>query len=279
MDSIENSVTISHWFGRLGNNVLQVGHALAYCWHHQCAFYCPPHPQFPSFFVKFGSGTAKGASRFFYKGSDFVLDDRFLITFMRPLLQQLLLPHLRVSLDAVPERTRALLEADTTVVAHVRGGDIFSEDNPPHASYIQNPLWWYRQLLAIHSDMILVAEDDRNPVVNALKSDPRVTVQSGDIGTDFAVLLAAKNLASGGISTFHVAAAFCSKALKTYFATNYHQGLLLPESLAEAGIGYRETQLPGYFVDGEWRNTEEQRRFMLEYAPPAALSGNTGAPA
>jgi len=116
---------------------------------------------------------------------------------------------------------------------------------------------------------ILVTEPDReNPIVHELMKIDKVKVQSMDVRTDFATLLSAKNLALSGVGTFAMAAALCSKNIENLYTTD----LLLTEHLNysmlfNTDINVHVMELEDYIpvFPCSWKNTEEQRKFILEY--------------
>ena len=58
---------------------------------------------------------------------------------------------------------------------HIRGGDIFS--NSAHKLYVQPPLSYYTGIICDNKDknIIVVSQDNKNPVVAALKKNAKGT--------------------------------------------------------------------------------------------------------
>ena len=256
-----NKITISGWYGRLGNNIWQIANALVYCEVNKYNFYCPPHPLINSFSVPFGMDV-NGTTNFFENNNDFYVEEAVLNANRRKVLLEYFLPNFKITPSDTPAFISDLVKRDDVVVAHVRGGDVFL--GSPHSHYIQNPLWWYEYLLQRYDKMVLVTEDDSNPVVSKLSCHPKVICQSGSISEDFATLLSAQNLASGGFGTFVGMAAMCSNNIRVFHATNYFEEDI-KKSLDVPDIKYEEYQLKGYIAEGQWENTEAQREIMLKY--------------
>jgi len=156
---------------------------------------------------------------------------------------------------------------EDTLVIHIRSGDIFAhEHNPPH-DYVPNPLVYYLNLIEEYEKVIVVTEPDNyNPIIDELRKNNKVTIQSSNVSDDFSTLLRAKNLASSGVGTFAVAAALCSNNIKKFYCTNlYLDEHLNPEMLYETDISVYMMELNEYINLKEWKNNEEQCKCILEY--------------
>ena len=133
--------------------------------------------------------------------------------------------------------------------------------------YVPNPLDFYRQLLDSFDKALVVTEpDEYNPVVEELKRHSKVTVQSLSVAEDFATLMGAKNVASSGVGTFAVAAALCSQRIERFYCTNVSISEHLNwHMLVGNEVEVHCMDLDNYIKPGEWRNTDEQRQFILDY--------------
>jgi hypothetical protein len=161
---------------------------------------------------------------------------------------------------------------------HVRSGDIFENSN--HTGYVQPPLAYYAQVLRHAvlnfrvSKVVLVFEDRKNPCVDALVnylslSPLRFETHSGSIRDDMRVLASARHMAVG-ISSFAPLIGLIFQNLLTIYGFR-----ILPfGSLfnAQCVRSFVIKDVVGQYIrSGEWRNTKEQRRRMLQY-PFAALA-------
>ena len=152
------------------------------------------------------------------------------------------------------------LSPENTIFVHIRSGDIFS-DPRPHCQYAQPPLCYYTDILAQHTEkhICVVYEDDKNPVVHALQSKfPEARFLSLSLQETIGVFVQAKHIVSG-FGTF----VFSMLTMNPNFQTLY-----VPLSMNQE---YYQTDprviyydLPGYIT--LWKNTEEQRDFMLTYS-------------
>lgn len=150
-------------------------------------------------------------------------------------------------------------DPDKTLVIHIRGGDIFR--SRPHPLYTQPPLDMYRQIMLRHADTrrIVLYEDDKNPVVDALKNEyPDASFLSLPLDLTIGALIEAKYIVSS-FGTFVRSILLFNPDFKKVYCVEQMQGWF--------GGGEREhiARLPGYMKHGEWKNIPEQRERMLTY--------------
>jgi hypothetical protein len=256
------SVKISHWYGRLGNNIQQcaVGCMLAEALMTQ--FESIDHEIIAKYQTSFGYSTQELSSKLFYWEGPYQevnLPVEHIYRNMRRICKEYIFPHLKV-----PKREPI---PDNTIVIHIRSGDIFDQVHPNGHQYTPNPLDFYNELLSGFEKAIVVTEpDSNNPIVEILRQNSKVTIQSLSVAEDFATLLAAKNLANSGVGTFCVAAALCSHNIQNFYCTD----LMLTEHLNYSmligtDVNVSQLKLNNYLQVGEWTNTEEQRKFILDY--------------
>jgi F5/8 type C domain len=168
----------------------------------------------------------------------------------------------------------AFIPEATDLAIHFRAGDIFSRRSP-HPSYPQPPLAFYRlcvDFARVHLGtrrVILVYEDEGNPCVGAVKcwldeiGFPYVS-QSRTLEEDLAVLLAAQHCVFGR-GTFGLAIAILSRNMRTVFHSWLEGNFRALPEVADIRAIMVEDAANGYIRLGDWRNTPEQRRMMLDY--------------
>ena len=272
--------SVSHWSGRVGNNIQQTANAIMLAEATKNTFtQSLDHEILDKFSIKFGENQDSGTGRFYTwepivncgnktldGGNEIGVGKDHVYSNMRRICKEYIYPHLKV-----PE-----LEPfdDDTLVIHIRGGDIIAHEYPvdaPH-NYVQNPLSYYLALIEDFENVIIVAEkENNNPVVPELRKIDRLKFQSLSIAEDYATLLAAKNLATGGVGTFAVSAALCSKNIKNLYASNvYLTEHLNCSMLYGTDVTVYEVELQGYIpvYPCSWLNDSEQRKLMLEYQLP-----------
>lgn len=256
--------TISEWYGRLGNNIQQISNAIFYCKENKINFYCPPSYFAKEFNINFGNDSRISSRFFFHDGhtsdssyKDFICNVELLNKSRRETLLNFLTPNFSFNINNPFD--------DDTLVIHIRSGDVF-ENNPPRY-YVQNPLSFYKNIIEKYEKVIIVTEPDfLNPVLNELKKEKKVIVQSNDLINDFETLLRAKNLVTSGIGTFGIAAALCSKNIKNLYVSDlYLNEHLNYNMLINTDINVHITKLKNYIKIGEWKNLPEQKQVMMEY--------------
>ena len=255
------TIKLSHWYGRLGNNIQQCAVGTMLAQESDDTFESLDHEIIEKYEASFGRSTREVSNKCFYWEGPYCevpLSSEFISSSMRKVCKEYVYPHLKVPRVDIP---------DDTIVIHIRSGDVFDKGVTNPDQYVPNPLTYYMQLIQSFTSTLVVTEDDEyNPVVEELKTYPFVTVQSLTVAEDFATMLSAKNLASSGVGTFAVAAALCSQRIERFYCSN----VSISEHLNWHMLVGKEVEvhcmhLDNYIKPGEWRNTDEQRQFILDY--------------
>lgn len=257
-------INVSHWYGRLGNNIQQcaVGSILAELLNTQFE-QSIDHDIISKYKTVFGNRVENISSKFFYWEGPYKevnISVEHIYKNIRRICKDYISKNLDIpQLQPIPE---------DTVVIHIRSGDIFDTVHINGHQYTPNPLSFYRELISNFEKAIVVTEPDtNNPIIEILREDPKVVVQSKSVAEDFATLMSAKNLANSGVGTFCVAAALCSHNIQNFYCSD----LMLTEHLnytmlIDTDVIVNLMDLENYIKVGDWKNTEEQRKFILEYA-------------
>jgi len=160
------------------------------------------------------------------------------------------------------------------VAVHIRSGDLFDRPDP-HPNFVQPPLAFYTLALGhfattragVH--ITLVYEDNGNPIIAALHTfldDAGIpySVSNSSLAVDLSTLLEHRALIVGQ-GSFGVAVAALSANVET---------LYFPWGETRIPGLVRERKLNGHLIEeveprhieaGEWTNSNEQRRRMIEY--------------
>jgi hypothetical protein len=157
-----------------------------------------------------------------------------------------------------------------TLVIHLRGGDVFGGREAPE--YGQPPLGFYVKVLThrVWDRVIIVHEDDRNPVLQGLLDYCRskgisARTVSGTLRDDLAVLLSAEHLvASRG--TFGPAIVGLSRRAKNVYYFEDKFAIYPPKS----GVTlFRAEDRTGEYRDkilrSNWQHSRSQLALMLSY--------------
>jgi len=265
------SYTITHWCGRFGNNIQQISNAIYFCKKNHYKFVSPPHENIDSFSLDFGSVPAPSNIYFFYNksvtaqgGPNFQCDLGELNFERKKICEEYILPNLKIDLDY-----QLSLDEDFCVI-HIRSGDIFSRENyrcKVVSNYLQNPLSYYKHIASKYKKCVCIAEDEKNPVVPEMKKIDNVVVCGSSFESDSKLLLSTQNLVTSGVSTFPIAAALLSKKIKKIHATDiFLEEHLNPTMLFDKiEVDFTRIDKEKYIKNGNWLNTYNQRKIMLEY--------------
>jgi len=249
---------INFWFGRLGNNIQQLSNAIFYSQNNNVNFSSPMHPFIKCFSIINGKEDDFSSRFFFYNGSqkDFECDEELLNKARRDICLKYITPNLNISFEKP--------FSDDTLVIHLRSGDVFIS-NPP-STYTQNPLSFYKKIIKNFKKIIIVSEDNKHPLLQELLKEENVSYQSSSISDDFSTLIRAKHLATSGVGTFSIAAALCSINLKKLYCSDiFCNEHLNPTMLLNSDIEVEMYNISNYIKIGDWKNTVEQRKIMLEH--------------
>ena len=268
------SYSVSNWSGRLGNNIQQVANCIMAAEKNNTDFtQVLDHDIISKFYVNFGSNIKYETGRFYtwealvnceqgcYEGSNETgVGVEHIYRNMRRVCKRIA-PNLNL-----PKKDPI---GEDTIVMHLRSGDNYHRVFDPPTNYIPNPLIFYLNLIDSFDKCILITEPDRNnPIVHELMKIDKVKIQSSTVADDFATLMSARNVALSGVGTFAMAAALCSTQIKNLYTTD----LLLTEHLNytmmyTTDVEIHEMKLDNYLpvFPCSWKNTEEQRKFILDY--------------
>jgi len=265
--------TISHWCGRFGNNIQQLTNAIYFCRKNSLIFKSPEHEFIKSFEIKFGDFYAPSSPYFFHTKSvweaqggphfDLKLDE--LKKQRREIALKYIYPNLKFNTEDI-----APLE-QSTVVTHIRSGDIFSRENYYHpivSRSIQNPLSYYLNIFKNYSKIIIVTEPDtNNPVVEKLKEDKSLIFKICSLEETIKILLAARNIVTSGVSSFPIGCGLLSKNLERVHVSNFFLEEVINHTDLEESINVHTHIIDTnkYLKLDEWRNTKEQRDLLLTY--------------
>ncbi len=175
------------------------------------------------------------------------------------------------SLVDVAELAPAQGGEKTELVIHFRSGDAFS--SAPHGNLGQPPLAFYVTVIQREkpSKVVLVYEDDANPVIPAVRRfmdahDVSYSVQSGDLREDLRVLLGARSLVTG-LGTLPEALLLLSPHLERWIhfgapSTPFFRGRSFQSVVS---IHDLSGEYSSQILEGNWRNSEAQRELMMKF--------------
>ena len=206
--------SVSHWSGRLGNNIQQVANAVMLAEYTKNTFsQSLDHDIIQKFSMGFGDNQDSGSGRFYSweplvhcergireGGNEVGLSVEYIYKNIQRICQSIISPKLNI-----PKRE---IIGDDTIVMHLRSGDNYHRVFDPPTNYVPNPLIYYLNLIDSFDKCILITEPDKeNPIIHELMKIDKVQIQTSDVSDDFATLMYAKNIALSGVGTFAMAAA------------------------------------------------------------------------
>lgn len=252
-------LNINSWTGRTGNNILQIIRAIHYAIinnHHIIIF--KPHSLLTSNIITLknieNSNKSQINDTFFSLKKYNIMDPEPYI--MKDYFQKYIKPIFKIKLDE-----NNIIDDEKIVYIHFRGGDIFS--NCPHKAYVQPPLSYYKNIINNYDNTILICEDKKNPCINELLKQENIEYISNTLEKDLSNLSNVSNLVIG-FGTFGFLLYLMNPKLKNLYIPDFFVKEL-PKGEWGNDIKVHIIELPNYIKVGEWKNSIEQRKIMLNY--------------
>jgi hypothetical protein len=264
---------IRKWYGRLGNNIVQVINTIFIALYYKnLNIKIPLHNFFNKEFIcinndiSFNDYSEFESNEFFYqdhtmKSHSWVIPECFETNIEESLqtIRDLFLFKFN--------QLEALGENDLTI--HIRSGDIFYLLNP-NDGYTQPPLSYYIDIIESseyknkNKNIYLVCEDKLNPCVNKLlELYPDIHFSINDIVDDVKLLMRSTNVISSN-GTFVPALLNMTDYTKKIYTPSYFS--TFNECLFNNTAEIIKIDLDEYkSIMGPWKNTQQQREIMLTY--------------
>ena len=154
------TVKLSHWYGRLGNNIQQCAVGTLWAEQTDSSFESIDHEIIKKHKRSFGQNRLGLSSKCFYWQGPYQevnIPVETIYKNMRRVCKTWIYPQLDIQPTEIP---------DDTLVIHIRSGDIFDQNVPNPERYVPNPYHFYTTLLESFEKAIVVTEDDDyNPIV------------------------------------------------------------------------------------------------------------------
>jgi len=248
------TVVITEWYGRCGNNIIQIIRATHYAYqykHHSVIL--PKHPLFIKQIITLPHPKNNTIVHNIFFDIHKIPNYPYPLTLhtMKELFQTYCISILPTQLQHIKPDT------SSTISIHIRSGDTFSSN--PHPAYLPPPISFYLKSIqsSQNKNIIIVYEDDRNPVVKKIQQlIPHAKFQSSSLIDDIYTLAQSQHLAFGP-GTFGLMIYFISPHIKHLYTPDYNTYKhLLPF--------HKDTTLHiipihNYIKNGEWKNTPQQR--------------------
>jgi hypothetical protein len=258
-------------YGRFGNNIQQLIHAIHVAKHLQSSTI---NFNFPGFHI---NRILLGAPRWdepklkhtFFKFDDLQNlhpDCKTLSELSFKTIRSYAMTYIYPLLRYRPDGFKIMkLDPKTTLCIHVRSGDIFRDK--PHPGYMPPPLDFYKKCIQSQKweSILVLYQDDRNPVVQALRKEyPAAFFSSLSLEKTINLLLEAENIV-GSIGSFVPSILLFNTTYKLFmpdYAVKGIERILCPEKC-------KVIALPNYVEP--WENSELQRKRILDYQDCAKI--------
>ena len=241
---------ISKYFGRTGNNLLQILSFFHTIEADNVTNYSIPYHKF--FSLKNTMELPKS------NDSRVLFDKEMLLSLSLYRLKELYHKYLTTTIKPVPQ--------SYDIGIHIRSGDIFQ--GVGHRLYLQPPMYFYDKILNENPDKskIIVFENANNPVIPALiekyKNVQNIFFQSKSLDVDI-MTLSQCNILVCSVGTFCLVPFIISSSIEKIVIPDYFtKNIWFTFDNVETEI----IDLPGYYT-GKWANTKEQREKLLLYQP------------
>jgi len=257
------NIKIDRWYGRFGNNIVQLIRAMHISLFYHCNLIIPPHKFFNSTYIKIYDDIDKNAPNisnelqpvtYFFAGAKNV-DKKIWKSRKGKKIIEILKKYF------IPKPIH-LHEND--LVIHIRGGDIFGPFGG-HPGYIQPPLSYYTNIIKNNefNDIYICSEDTKNPCINRLlKSFPKIKFQLRPFNIDLSLMLGATNLLMSFTTTASSVLIFSDK-INTIYKPSFGFKCVIDYS---KDVRYHTIQLNEYKkLMKPWKNTPKQIHTMLTY--------------
>jgi 16S rRNA G966 N2-methylase RsmD len=244
---------IDSWFGRNGNNILQLKHCI------QIALFYKHEIKFNGKSSNHKLFNIKFIENYFNKNkNDTIIKRNFY--YKKSLIDKLNIPEEVFDLNI--DETRNILKEsfkinqnkinklnEDDVVIHIRSGDIF--DKNPHPDYTPPPLDYFINILnnIKVNKIIILCEDTINPVVNKLLLLYKNAIHNiNSLEEDIKIILSATTMIAS-VGSFIPSFLFLSSNIKNYYTTQLYS-----------------KELKDYYeINRPWLNNNIQRNNILNY--------------
>jgi hypothetical protein len=255
-----NNIYIKEWFGRSGNNIIQIINAIKFGLDNNYnILYFPKNILLNKTSILFSQDyydkkqdMYDNNHNFYYYSSKGIIniEEKEIIQIFDKYINSILnIPFKHNNYD---------------MTYHLRGGDIFI-DLVGHSNYVQPPLCFYSEI----KNTLLVSEDTRNPCVNKL-IEKGCYWSKNYLQDDLGLLKEAKNLGIG-YGTFGLLVILINKKFEKLYIPDYvieafkKKWKIDINKLLSEKQKLIEIKLPNYIKVGDWSPTKENIQKLLDY--------------
>lgn len=275
-------IHINSWYGRLGNNILQLCCALFIAQETKSTLQYPKHSFIKNKVFDFReSGQVNCGivvqNKFFGHDQLFELKKKYTENAQGQLSRKYIYPLLALVPDARWFPNSPKEDFEETLVIHIRSGDAFrigvnkNYVQPPLAAYIKVLEYQFKSFKLLKHVLIVTEQDNRNPCIMALKQycdEQGIScfIQRGSLNQDVTTICKARYFITSQ-SSFSQSLLRCNPYCKVVFHPNirFPKSPIFPDQVSHCQYTQHIYGLPDYICAKEWTYTPKQLKYMLEY--------------
>lgn len=276
------NLIIKSWNGRMGNNICQLINALKFSIYYKINLIYPKHKYLKTTKLIFSNSNEDNIDINIYDKKNFIrISD---VDFDNKLLKKY---NIKIDINTIKKKfqnfheikmnlnkifliqSKTQLKEDVLVI-YIRSGDLFDEMNV-HPKYISAPLYYYETIInkykSKYKKYILVAEDTKNPVIKELlKKYPFIEHKINCLKDDLEIILSASHIVSC-IGTFVTSLSWISNNMKKVYLPDFVGKRNYFPTIEVEKINLNSEKNNYINSMGNWKNTEIQRKLLLNYKP------------
>jgi hypothetical protein len=263
-------IIINSWFGRLGNNIIQLKNALHIALELNHNVKIPKHHIFNVNEIIIDKEPKKQEiitdnNNFFYLNKiniDKINIDKNIFTLNNEKIKKIIQSILNSNIDLSRKE-----DYNDKLIIHIRSGDIFNTN--PHCKYIPPPYNYYKNIIenTNYKNIEIISEDTKNPVINKLlKSYNNITYKKRSLIEDINIILNSKLVVSS-IGSFIPSILFLSDNIEKIYNINYDYEIFYKLVNNKFNcITYNYTDYKNKI--NLWNNNKEQIDLLINYTLP-----------
>ena len=262
---------MSRWYGRFGNNVIQLVNACCVAQARGIEkVIFPPSEYFLGTQINIEPCGTKFESQGHICSDFFSFSEMEMILGYRPtydLMQTIGIRYIAPIVKGLDWAVAKFGNIRTECSVHLRGGDIFSKR--PHPRYVPPPVNYFKFFVSKEKTFQLVAEDFKHPASGFLLSSGNCYTKESLVISDVAKLGLSKSIIVGP-GTFWFAAFLLMRGIEKVvvpvyrFADGSYHDVWRSEGWPNE-FHLVKSYMEGYICAGQWRNRFWQRRYINTY--------------
>ena len=290
---VSDTLIITKWYGRLGNNITQIVHAVSAATQYNFnTIFIPKHPYFNTTkIILENKNNTKNPCQHLLRGvffgregivkllnsaslsvDDTTLNindtgsyiDKSVSEAVKRILTKIFILFPCQPTSPTPKRSNNdnLILSNNELVIHIRSGDVYSDN--PNSGWVQPPLSFYKKVIDSYNwrQIYIICEDTKSPILNHLvKLYPNIIFKQQSLEEDIQYVINCQNICFG-YGSFVPALLLLNDNIDTIFYPEYCYRGILDLCAYKKSVKY---QLNNYINVGEWKNTKEQKDCMLQY--------------